>query len=198
MPDDAFLIEDVADRLADRHHVHVWQRLLREEAPCVDVSPSCEAVHRAHNFNLAIRLDQESDAGTGHLVAHAGRSSLNDASYSTKRGHVLGPALEQRWHRHNCFLGQILGEDGLDLLDKIKVWVKLLFLELLQRLDLVYIEMSEASTIEFIVNLEDPSRDVEILGNQLGQGVDELLLVVDVDTADWSGHVSELEDLLCS
>ena len=58
--------------------------------------------------------------------------------------------------------------------------------------------MSVASTIEFIVNLEDPSRDVEILGNQLRQGVDELLLVVDVDTADWSGHVSELEDLLRS
>ena len=55
-----------------------------------------------------------------------------------------------------------------------------------------------ASTIEFIVNLEDPSRDVEILGNQLRQGVDELLLVVDVDATDWSGHVSELEDLLCS
>jgi len=74
----------------------------------------------------------------------------------------------------------------------------LLFLKHLQRLDLVYIEVSVASTIEFIVNLEDPSRDVEILGNQLGQGVDELLLVVDVDTADRSGHVSKLEDLLCS
>ena len=131
-------------------------------------------------------------------MAHAGRSSLNDASYSTKRSHVLGPALEQRWHRHYRFSGQILSEDGLDLLDEINVWVKLLFLKLLQRLDLVYIEVSVASTIEFIVNLEDPSRDVEILGNQLRQGVDELLLVVDVDTADRSGHVGKLEDLLCS
>ena len=131
-------------------------------------------------------------------MAHAGRRSLNDASYSTKRSHVLSPALEQRWHGHYRFSGQILSEDRLDLLDEIKIRVQLLFLKLLQRLDLVYIEVSVASTIEFIVNLEDPSRDVEILGNQLRQGVDELLLVVDVDATDWSGHVSELEDLLCS
>ena len=55
-----------------------------------------------------------------------------------------------------------------------------------------------ASTIEFIVNLEEPSRDVEILGNQLRQGMDELLLVVNVYTADWRWYVGKLEDLLCS
>ena len=169
VPDDAFLVEDVADGLADRHHVHVWQRLLREEAPSVDVSARCEAVHRAHDFDLAIRLNHERDAWTGHLVAHAGGSSLNDASDSAKRSHVLGPALEEGWHGHNGFLRQVLSEDWLDLLNKIKVRIKLLFLERLQRLYLIYIQVCVASPIEFVVDLEDPGCHIEILGNQLCQ-----------------------------
>ena len=74
----------------------------------------------------------------------------------------------------------------------------MLLLEQLQRLDKIDVEMSVTSTIKFIVNLEDPSCDLQILSYQLGQGVDELLLVVYIYTANWSRHIGKLEDLLCS
>jgi len=45
----------------------------------------------------------------------------------------------------------------------------LLLLQHLQRLDLVYIEMSMSSSIEFIVDLEYPCGDIQILGNELSQ-----------------------------
>jgi len=68
----------------------------------------------------------------------------------------------------------------------------------LQGLDLVHIEMSMPSSIEFIVDLEYPGCDVEILGNELSQRVDEFLLIIYVNTAYWSWHIGKLEDLLRS
>lgn len=41
----SFFIKDVAYRFTDGHHVHVWQRLLREEAAGIDVASCCETVH---------------------------------------------------------------------------------------------------------------------------------------------------------
>ena len=54
------------------------------------------------------------------------------------------------------------------------------------------------SSIEFIVDLEYPGCDVEILGNELSQRVDEFLLIIYVNTAYWSWHIGKLEDLLRS
>jgi len=100
----SLLVEYVTYAFAYGHHVHVGQRLLWEEAPCVDVSPGSEAIHRANYLYLTVWLDQEGDTGTSHLVTHACWSSLYDSTYSAERGHVLCPALEKQWHCNDCFL----------------------------------------------------------------------------------------------
>ena len=54
------------------------------------------------------------------------------------------------------------------------------------------------SAIEFIIDLEYPGCDVEILGDELSQRVDEFLLIIYVNAAYWSWHIGKLEDLLGS
>jgi hypothetical protein len=58
--------------------------------------------------------------------------------------------------------------------------------------------MGMTSTVKLVVNLENPCCDVEILCNQLGQRVDELLFVINIHTAYRSRDIGQLEDLLCS
>ena len=52
------------------------------------------------------------------------------------------------------------------------------------------------STIELVVNLEDPGGDIQILRNELRQGVDELLFIIDINAADRRWHIGQLKDLL--
>ena len=57
--DDSLLVKDVSYAFAYGHHVHVGQRLLREEAACVDISSGSESVHRTDDLYLTIRLNQK-------------------------------------------------------------------------------------------------------------------------------------------
>jgi len=103
----SLLVKYVTYAFAYGHHVHVGQRLLRKEAPGIDVSSGSETIHRTDYLDLTIWLNQEGDAGTGHLMAHACWSSFNDSTHSAERGHVLCPALEEQWHRNDRFLREI-------------------------------------------------------------------------------------------
>lgn len=109
VPNHPLLVKNVAYAFAYGHHVHVGQRLLWEEAASIDVSSGCEAVHRTDNLHLTVRLDQEGDTGTSHLMTHACWSSFDDATDSAEGAHILCPALEEQRHRNNGLLWQILG-----------------------------------------------------------------------------------------
>ena len=98
------LVEYVTYAFANSHHIHVGQRLLGEEAASVDVSSGSETIHGTDNLDLTVWLNQEADARTSHLMAHARWSSFNDTTNSAERRHVLCPALEEQWHGNNCFL----------------------------------------------------------------------------------------------
>ena len=50
--------------------------------------------------------------------------------------------------------------------------------------------------VELVVNLENPCGDIQILGNELRQGVYKLLFIIDIDAAYWSRDIGQLEDLL--
>lgn len=63
---------------------------------------------------------------------------------------------------------------------------------------MVHVEMSMASAVKLVVNLENPGRYVEILGNKLGQRVDELLLIININTAYRGWNISQLKYLLGS
>lgn len=55
-----------------------------------------------------------------------------------------------------------------------------------------------ASAVEFIVYFENPSLDVEILGDQVSERLYQLTLFKNIDTANRRGDISQLEHLLCS
>lgn len=131
-------------------------------------------------------------------MTHASWSSLDDATDTAEGGHVLGPALKERRHGNDGFPWEILGQDWFDLLHQVKIWVQLLLLELLQGLDLVNVEMRMSPAVKLVVDLEDPGRDVEVLGNQLRQRVNKLFFIINIDTTYWSWNISQLKDLLGS
>lgn len=135
MADYALLIEDISYRPTNCHHVHVWQTLLREETSSIYIGPSCKPIHWAHNLNLAIRLNQEWNTRTCHLVTQASRSSFNDATNSAEWGHILSPILKERWHTDRRFLGKVLCQYKFQLLDQVRIGIHLLFLQCLYWLD---------------------------------------------------------------
>ena len=54
------------------------------------------------------------------------------------------------------------------------------------------------SSVELVINLENPCCNVQILCNKLCQRVNEFLFVVNIHTAYWCRHISQLEDFLGS
>jgi len=54
------------------------------------------------------------------------------------------------------------------------------------------------SSIKLIINFENPLGHIKVFGDQLGEAVDELLLVVNIDAADRGGNVGQLKDLFGS
>ena len=67
-----------------------------------------------------------------------------------------------------------------------------------QRFDLIDADIAMTSAIKFVVNLEQPLVHIQIVCYKSGKGSVELLLIIDVDRADGSGHISELENFLRS
>lgn len=55
-----------------------------------------------------------------------------------------------------------------------------------------------SSPVELIIDLEDPTRHVQILGYQLRERMDKFLLVVDVHATYRCWDVSQLKDFLGS
>lgn len=47
-----------------------------------------------------------------------------------------------------------------------------------------------ASSVEFIVNFENPSCDIKILGDKLGQRVYELLFIININATYWGWNIS--------
>jgi len=68
----------------------------------------------------------------------------------------------------------------------------------LERLDLVNIKMCMAPSVKFIVDFEDPSGNVEVFSDQLGERMYKFLLIINVNAANRSWHIRQLEDLLGS
>ena len=66
--EDALLVEDIADRLTDRHHVHVGQALLREEAASRHELLSVKLIHGTDDACCTVRLNDEADRRGRHLV----------------------------------------------------------------------------------------------------------------------------------
>jgi len=118
-----------------------------------------------------------------------------NSSNSAISRHIFVPAFEQRRHSNNRFLWEILGQYWLDAINQINIWIQLLFLKSLQRLDVVNVKVSMPSSIELIVNFEDPSCNIQILRNQRSQRTDEFCLIINIDAADGGRNVSQLEDL---
>ena len=195
MANNAFFIKDITNRFTNCHHIHVRKRLLWEEAASINVSFRRESIHRSNNFNLTIWLDHESDTWGSHLMAQTSWGRFYNSSNSAISRHIFVPAFEQRRHSNNRFLWEILGQYWLDALNQINIWIQLLFLKSLQRLDVVNVKVSMPSSIELIVNFEDPSCNIQILRDQRSQRTDEFCLIINIDAADGGWNVSQLEDL---
>jgi hypothetical protein len=67
-----------------------------------------------------------------------------------------------------------------------------------ESLYIVNVQVCMPSSIKFIVNLEDPGVDVEIVCDQFGKLKHELLLVIDIYCTYGVGNICKSEDLLCS
>ena len=53
-----------------------------------------------------------------------------------------------------------------------------------------------SSTIEFIVYLEDPGVDVEVVRDEFRKLLKEIILIVDVVSTNWYRNISYLKDSL--
>lgn len=148
-----------------------------------------EAVDRSYYLNVSIWLKEEGDRGAGHLVTHARRSSLDYSAHPAKGSEVLMPGFEKLGHSHSCLFRQIFGQNGLHLLDQVGAGVLLLASEGLERRNGVDVEVGVATAVELVINLEDPHLHVEVSGDELREGVHELILVENVNTTDRGGHI---------
>lgn len=45
------------------------------------------------------------------------------------------------------------------------------------------------STIEFIINFENPSVNVKVMGNKLSQLLDEVIFRVNIVSSDWDWYI---------
>jgi hypothetical protein len=192
---DTFFVKDVSNGLANSHHIHVWQRLLGEETSCIHVLSRSKSVHGSHHFNLAMRLNDKGDAWACHLMTQASWRCLDYAAHTTVESHVFLPTFEQGRH---CNLGlswKVLGNDWLNLLNQVNILIQLSLFEQLERLDKIDVQIGVSSTVEFVVYLEDPGGHIQVLRDQLGKGVDELLFVVDVHAANRCRHICQLKYL---
>lgn len=84
------------------------------------------------------------------------------------------------------------------MFNQVNTWVQLSLLEGLNSLDVVDVKRCMSSTIKLVVYFEQPSRHIQVLRYQLGETVNKLLFVIDVNLTDRSGHIRQLEDLLCT
>ena len=72
-------------------------------------------------------------------------------------------------------------QDVNDLLDQALSDLNRLLAQVSQWLHLVNIQVSVASSIELIVDFEQPGVNVEVIRDQLGQRKHELLFVIDIN-----------------
>ena len=64
----------------------------------------------------------------------------------------------------------------------------------MHELELAYIHSRRASSSPFVVNFEEPSVNLQVVGYESSKGLLELHLVVDIKRTRRDGHVCELED----
>ena len=84
-------------------------------------------------------------------------------------------------HWNDSLLGQEPCQDVNDLLDQALSDLNRLLAQVSQWLHLVNIQVSVASSIELIVDFEQPGVNVEVIRDQLGQRQHELLFVIDIN-----------------
>lgn len=102
-----------------------------------------------------------------HLLGLAGWRSLNDAANSAEGGHVFLPVSVKRIHRDLSSFWKPLDQDLFYLVDYVCLRINWLFLKDLDWFKLVDVQPGVASAVELVVYFEDPSADVQILGDEL-------------------------------
>ena len=131
-------------------------------------------------------------------MTQTGGRCFDDATDSAEASHVLSPTFKEGRHSDYGLSWQVFLKDWFNLLHEVNVRVQLSLFQRLERFDLVNIKMCMTPPVEFIVDFEDPSGNVEVFSDQLGERMYKFLLVINVDATNRSWHIRQLEDLLGS
>jgi len=76
----SFIIKRFSNTLRNSNKVHLWKTHLRIEAPSVYVFFASEFIERTNHFNLATRINEESNRGTCRRTCITNRSCFNNPS----------------------------------------------------------------------------------------------------------------------
>ena len=118
--------------------------------------------------------------------------------YFTESFNIVVPTSIKTRHRYFGLLWHNFDHDLFKFLNDGLSHCDISFPEFQNSLDAINLQACMSSASELIINLKDPSVNVQLIGDKFSERLIEMLLVVDVLGSDWHWNISLLEDTLCT
>ena len=99
------------------------------------------------------------------MISRTQRHRFDDSSDEAESLYILIPSSEKTWLSNPYFLGKSFDDNFFELLRDRFCHFNFPFSELSDGSDIYHVKTSVSSAIKFIIDLEDPSVDVQIVGD---------------------------------